>query len=143
MWAYKESVLVNSPSNVVQEVYQNRKGEEHGISVEELNIAFLSGQEIDYDKIDYSKEEVSYMMHGKKKWKSWVRTSSLSSEDLVRLQEEIETECNKALGYKHEHGEGGHGSKPSPYELSMGQSPSEEQLLKIRNFESGDSFRDG
>ena len=37
MWAYKESVLVNSPTNVVQEVYPNRKGEKHGVSAEELN----------------------------------------------------------------------------------------------------------
>ena len=54
MWAYKESVLVNSPSNIVQQVYQNRKGEEHGVSAKELNIAFLSGQEIDYNRIDFS-----------------------------------------------------------------------------------------
>ncbi len=80
---------------------------------------------------------------GKKKWKSWVRTSALSSEELVELQHQIESECRKALGFKHDPGEGGHGSKESPYELSMGQSPSEEQLLKIRKFESGDSFRDG
>jgi len=99
--------------------------------------------DVDYDKIDYSKEQVSYSMHGVKKWKSWVRTSSLSSEDLVRLRDEVENECRKALGFKHEPGEGGHGSKESPYELSMGQSPSQEQILKIQKFESGDSFRDG
>ena len=99
--------------------------------------------DIDYDKIDYSKEQVSYSMHGQKKWKSWVRTSSLSSEDLVRLRDEIENECRHVLGFKYDPGEGGHGSKESPYELSMGQSPTEAQLLKIRKFESGDSFRDG
>ena len=72
-----------------------------------------------------------------------VRTSSLSSEDLIRLRDEIENECRNVLGFKYDPGEGGHGSKESPYELSMGQSPTEAQLINIRKFESGDSFRDG
>lgn len=54
MWAYKESALVNSPSNVVQEVYPNRKGEEHGISAKELNDAFLSGSEIILEEMDFT-----------------------------------------------------------------------------------------
>jgi hypothetical protein len=54
MWSYKNSALVNSPSNIVQSVYQNRKGETHGVSTKELNDAFLSGRCIELDKIDFS-----------------------------------------------------------------------------------------
>jgi hypothetical protein len=54
MWAYKHSALVNSPSNIVQSTAPNRNGEEFGISAKELNDAFLSGKEIDYDAIDFS-----------------------------------------------------------------------------------------
>ncbi len=54
MWSYVHSALVNSPSNIVQKVYQNRRGLEYGVSTKELNDAFLSGQEIDFSKIDFS-----------------------------------------------------------------------------------------
>ena len=99
--------------------------------------------DIEFGKIDYAKEQASYSMHGVRKWKSWVRTSSLSPEDLVRLRDEVERECREELKYKNEPGEGGHGSHPSPYEYSMGVGYADQELLKIRKFESGDSFRDG
>jgi len=54
MWSYKHSVLVNSPSNIVQSTFQNRKGETYGISTKDLNDAFLSGRFIELDKIDFS-----------------------------------------------------------------------------------------
>jgi hypothetical protein len=54
MWSYKQSKLVNSPSNVVQSVFPNREGEFHGISAQELNDNFLSGREIKLNKIDFS-----------------------------------------------------------------------------------------
>lgn len=54
MWSYKESSLVNSPSNIVQNTSPNRKGETHGVSTKELNDAFLSGRIIELDKIDFS-----------------------------------------------------------------------------------------
>lgn len=99
--------------------------------------------DIEFGKIDYAEEQVSFMMHGQKKWKSWVRTSALSSEDLVRLRDEIEKECRQKLGYAHEPGEGGHGSHTDPYENSMGVGYADQELIRIRQFESGDSFRDG
>jgi len=55
MASYKHSVLVNSPANMVQEVFNNKRGEEHGISAIELNDRFLSGEEIDLDVLDFSK----------------------------------------------------------------------------------------
>jgi hypothetical protein len=54
MWSYVHSALVNSPSNIVQNVYQNRRGEKYGVSTKELNDAFLTGREIDFSKIDFS-----------------------------------------------------------------------------------------
>ncbi len=54
MWSYKESRLVNSPSNVVQNVFPNREGEFHGISPKELNDEFLSGKQISLNDIDFS-----------------------------------------------------------------------------------------
>jgi hypothetical protein len=54
MWSYKHSALVNSPSNIVQNTFQNRKGETHGVSTKDLNDAFLSGGFIELDKIDFS-----------------------------------------------------------------------------------------
>jgi radical SAM superfamily enzyme YgiQ (UPF0313 family) len=104
---------------------------------------FKEKYDIEFGEIDYAAEQVSYVMHGQKKWKSWVRTSALSPEDLVRLRDELEKECRQALGYVHEPGEGGHGSHPSPYENSMGVGYADQELLRIRKFESGDTFRDG
>lgn len=104
---------------------------------------FKEKYDIEFGEIDYAKEQVSFMMHGQKKWKSWVRTSGLSPEDLVRLRDEIEKECRQKLGYAHEPGEGGHGSHADPYENSMGVGYADQELIRIRQFESGDSFRDG
>ena len=99
--------------------------------------------DIEFGEIDYAEEQVSYSMHGVKKWKSWVRTSSLSPEDLVRLRDEVEKECREKLGYVFPAGEGGHGSHTDPYNYSMGQGYADQELLKIQNFEKSDTYRDG
>ena len=57
MASFITSKLVNTPSNVVQDVFQNRAGEEHGYSVKDLNDKFLAGESIDLTKIDFSKIE--------------------------------------------------------------------------------------
>ena len=54
MAAYKTSVLVNSPNNIVQNTFPNRKGEKHSLSTKELNDKYLGGEIIDYDFIDFS-----------------------------------------------------------------------------------------
>ncbi len=54
MAAYINNKLVNSPSNVVQSVYPNRKGEQFGISVELLNKMYLEGDCIDLNKIIFA-----------------------------------------------------------------------------------------
>ncbi|MCZ7606474.1 MAG: hypothetical protein M5U25_10460 [Planctomycetota bacterium] len=46
MTCYSESVVVNLPVNRVQHDFQNRAGEEHGISAEALNEAFLAGKRV-------------------------------------------------------------------------------------------------
>ncbi len=46
MTCYAESVVVNLPVNRVQNEYDNRAGEEHGVSAEELNTSFLSGKRV-------------------------------------------------------------------------------------------------
>ena len=67
----------------------------------------------------------------------------LSPEDLVRLRDEVESECRKKLGYAFPAGESGHGSGDSPYEYSMGQGLSDYKLTQIKKFREGDSFKDG
>jgi len=57
MWAFSNSVLVNSPSNIVQNTFQNRQGESFGVSVQSLNDDFLSGRLIDLESIDFSNIE--------------------------------------------------------------------------------------
>jgi hypothetical protein len=54
MVSYKASAIVNSPANVVQSVFPNRKGEQYSYSAEELNNTLLEGKVIDYDSIDFS-----------------------------------------------------------------------------------------
>lgn len=54
MAAFVHSKLVNNPINIVQNVIHNRKGEIHGISVEELNKKFLSDEVIDFDTLDFN-----------------------------------------------------------------------------------------
>jgi len=48
------SCVVGLPVNRVQDVCQNRAGEEHGISASELNQRFLDGERIKLDKMDFS-----------------------------------------------------------------------------------------
>lgn len=47
MTCHAEAVVVNLPVNRVQHEFQNRAGQEHGISAEELNRAFLQGKRVD------------------------------------------------------------------------------------------------
>jgi hypothetical protein len=54
MWAFNHSVLVNSPSNIVQETFSNLHGQQHAITAKDLNDKFLSGGDIMLDKIDFS-----------------------------------------------------------------------------------------
>ncbi len=56
MACYAESVVVNLPVNCVQHDFKNRAGEEHGISAEELNAAFLGGKRISLAPIYALKE---------------------------------------------------------------------------------------
>lgn len=53
MWAYTHSVLVNSPANVVQIVFNNRNGEQFGFTTKELNDLFLSGKKISIADMDF------------------------------------------------------------------------------------------
>lgn len=54
MAAFKHSVMVNSPSNIVNDTHPNRKGEQFGISAEELNKKYLEGEIIDLESLDFS-----------------------------------------------------------------------------------------
>lgn len=99
--------------------------------------------DLEFGEIDYATEVASHSTYGKKEWKSFVRTSGLSSEQLVKLRDEIDSDCRKQLGYAFPAGEGGHGSKNAdPYEGSMGQGLND-HLLKISNFRESDTFKDG
>ena len=99
--------------------------------------------DLEFGKIDFAKDQASYSSSKSKAWKSWVRTSALSSEELVRLRDEVEEECRKKLKFAYGPGEDGHGSSASPYEYSMGQGLADQELLRIKKFQEGDSFRDG
>ena len=54
MWAYKHSVLVNTPSNIVQSTFPNTHAKQHGVTAKELNDKFLAGSVILLDEIDFS-----------------------------------------------------------------------------------------
>lgn len=54
MVAYKYSVLVNSPNNVVSDTHSNRMGEKYKFTPKELNDKYLDGYIIDYNAIDFS-----------------------------------------------------------------------------------------
>ena len=54
MVAYKTSVLVNSPNNIVNQTHPNRKGEKFNFSTKELNDKYLNNEIIDYNSIDFS-----------------------------------------------------------------------------------------
>jgi radical SAM superfamily enzyme YgiQ (UPF0313 family) len=100
--------------------------------------------DLEFGEIDFAKEQASYSSGSKSKvWKSWVRTSALSSEELVRLRDEVDKECRKKLKFAYNSGEDGHGSSASPYEYSMGQGLADQELLRIKKFQEGDSFKDG
>ena len=53
MVAFSRSVLVNSPSNIVNDTHPNRKGETFGIAAGELNAKYLNGEIINYDGISF------------------------------------------------------------------------------------------
>jgi len=48
------SYIVNTPINRVQDTFQNSYGKNFGISQKDLNDKYLSGQVIDYDRMDFS-----------------------------------------------------------------------------------------
>lgn len=55
MTSFKESVLVNSPSNIVNDTHPNLNGNKFSYTQQELNEKFLQGLNIDLDSIDFSK----------------------------------------------------------------------------------------
>ena len=55
--------------------------------------------DLEFGKLDFAKDQASYSSSKSKAWKSWVRTSALSSEELVRLRDEVEEECRKKLKF--------------------------------------------
>lgn len=54
MTSFKESVLVNTPNNIVNTSFANRNGLTHGASVESLNDDYLDGKIIDMESMDFS-----------------------------------------------------------------------------------------
>lgn len=54
MASFKESVLVNTPNNLVNSTHPNRHSLEHGKTVQELNHSFLKGELIDLENMDFS-----------------------------------------------------------------------------------------
>ena len=54
MSGVEHSVIVNTPTNRVQNAAANRAGEVYGKTADELNKLFLQGKRIVYDKIDFS-----------------------------------------------------------------------------------------
>lgn len=51
--SFKHSIMVNSPSNIVNETHPNRYGEQFGISSEELNKRYLGGEIIDFESLSF------------------------------------------------------------------------------------------
>lgn len=54
MVSYLQNSLVNSPNNIVQTTYPNKKGERFALSTKELNDIYLDNKIIDYEIIDFS-----------------------------------------------------------------------------------------
>ena len=55
MAAFLNSCLVNTPINMVQNVFENnRQGDKYGIKPEELNTKYLNDEIIDFEKLDFS-----------------------------------------------------------------------------------------
>ena len=53
MCSFKESVLVNTPINIVGSS-ENQSGEFYGMSLKELNDKYIDGKRINIDKMDFS-----------------------------------------------------------------------------------------
>jgi len=54
MVAYKTSALVNTPNNIVNQTYDNRKGEHFNFPTKVLNDKYLSNHIINYDLMNFS-----------------------------------------------------------------------------------------
>jgi hypothetical protein len=54
MTSFPESVLVNTPNNIVNTSFANRNGLTHGADVKELNKNYLAGSVIDLESMDFS-----------------------------------------------------------------------------------------
>jgi hypothetical protein len=54
MTSFLESVLVNTPNNIVNTSFANRNGLTHGADVRELNKKYLTGSLIDLESMDFS-----------------------------------------------------------------------------------------
>jgi hypothetical protein len=54
MFAYKRSIFVGIPINIVNNTHPNRNGEEFSFSAKDLNEKYLDNQIIDYDSISFS-----------------------------------------------------------------------------------------
>lgn len=54
MASFSESVLVNTPNNIVNTSFANRNGLTHGADVRELNSQYLEGKIIDMESMDFS-----------------------------------------------------------------------------------------
>lgn len=54
MAAYKTSVLVNTPNNIVNTTHPNLNGQKYAMSVKALNDKFLAGECLDLESLDFS-----------------------------------------------------------------------------------------
>lgn len=54
MCSFSESVLVNTPNNIVNTSFANRNGLTHGADVRELNDKYLDGKIIDMESMDFT-----------------------------------------------------------------------------------------
>jgi len=71
MASFKNSVLVNTPVNIVQNVFENRKGEKYNYPIEELNKLYLedkiiSLEEFDFDNIIGCHQELNFKIKSNK-----------------------------------------------------------------------------
>lgn len=83
MLSFKDSVLINTPLNRVQEVCLNRSGESFGISPEDMNKNFLEGKTLSLEDIDFSNivgchQELS--MTWKQRTNRWTKTQTLAQD---------------------------------------------------------------
>jgi hypothetical protein len=54
MTSFSESVLVNTPNNIVNTSFANRNGLTYGVEVKDLNDEYLSGNVIDLESMDFT-----------------------------------------------------------------------------------------